>query len=79
MLIKFGMHDSKQVKTPQDPGLKLPKNMCEQGCKHEGTMFSVLCRSAVGVIMYFMAATRPDFAATVGVLSQFASDTCPTH
>lgn len=26
-----------------------------------------------------MVATRPDLAAAVGVLSQFASDPCPTH
>nr|P0CV72.1 RecName: Full=Secreted RxLR effector protein 161; Flags: Precursor [Plasmopara viticola] len=35
--------------------------------------------SAVGAIMYLMVVTRPDLAAAVGVLSQFASDPCPTH
>ncbi|KAG6590646.1 Retrovirus-related Pol polyprotein from transposon TNT 1-94 [Phytophthora cinnamomi] len=41
ILSKFGMQDSKPVKTPQDPGLKLTKNMCEGGCKHEDTMKNV--------------------------------------
>ena len=79
ILAKFGMEESKPVKTPQDPGLKLIKNMCEGGCNHEETMKNVPYRSAVGGIMYLMVATRPDLAAAVGVLSQFASDPCPTH
>uniref|UniRef100_H3H9D6 Reverse transcriptase Ty1/copia-type domain-containing protein n=1 Tax=Phytophthora ramorum TaxID=164328 RepID=H3H9D6_PHYRM len=76
ILTKFGMQDSKPVKTPQDPGLKLTKNMCESGCQHEDTM---PYRSAVGALMYLMVATRPDLAAAVGVLSQFSADPCPTH
>uniref|UniRef100_H3H842 Integrase catalytic domain-containing protein n=1 Tax=Phytophthora ramorum TaxID=164328 RepID=H3H842_PHYRM len=47
ILTKFGMQDSKPVKTPQDPGLKLTKNMCEGGCQHEDTMKNVPYRSAV--------------------------------
>uniref|UniRef100_H3H9M9 CCHC-type domain-containing protein n=1 Tax=Phytophthora ramorum TaxID=164328 RepID=H3H9M9_PHYRM len=79
ILTKFGMQDSKPVKTPQDPGLKLTKNMCEGGCQHEDTMKNVPYRSAVGALMYLMVATRPDLAAAVGVLSQFSADPCPTH
>ncbi|KAG4037393.1 Retrovirus-related Pol polyprotein from transposon TNT 1-94 [Phytophthora cactorum] len=79
ILTKFGMQDSKPVKTPQDPRLKLTKNMCEGGCQHEDTMKNVPYRSAVGGLMYLMVATRPDLAAAVGVLSQFAADPCPTH
>ncbi|KAG3246370.1 hypothetical protein PI124_g8911 [Phytophthora idaei] len=79
ILTKFGMQDSKPVKTPQDPGLKLTKNMYEGGCQHEDTMKNVPYRSAVGGLMYLMVATRPDLAAAVGVLSQFAADPCPTH
>ena len=41
ILTKFGMQDSKPVKTPQDPGLKLTKNMCEGGCHHDETMAGV--------------------------------------
>uniref|UniRef100_H3H767 Reverse transcriptase Ty1/copia-type domain-containing protein n=1 Tax=Phytophthora ramorum TaxID=164328 RepID=H3H767_PHYRM len=63
ILTKFGMQDSKPVKTPQDPGLKLTKNMCEGGCQHEDTMKNVPYRSAVGALMYLMVATRPDLAA----------------
>ncbi|KAG3047778.1 hypothetical protein PI125_g26812 [Phytophthora idaei] len=68
ILTKFGMQDSKPVKTPQDPGLKLTKNTCEGGCQHEDTMKNVPCRSAVGGLMYLMVATRPDLAPAVGVL-----------
>ena len=79
ILTKFGMQDCKPVKTPQDPGLKLTKAMCEGGCKHEETMKGVPYRSAVGALMYLMIGTRPDLAAAVGALSQFAADPCPTH
>jgi hypothetical protein len=79
VLTKFGMQDCKPVKTPQDPGLKLTKNMCTGGCKHEVTMQNVPYRSAVGAVMYLMVGTRPDLAAAVGVLSQFAADPCLTH
>ena len=51
-LTKFGMHDSKLVKTPQDPKLRLTKNLCEGGCKHEDTMKNVPYRSAAEGIMY---------------------------
>ena len=79
ILTKFGIQDCKPVKTPQDPALKLTKNMCEDDCKHDETMKSVPKRSAVGALMYLMVGTRPDLAAAVGSLSQFASDPCPTH
>ncbi|KAF1332324.1 Integrase catalytic core protein, partial [Globisporangium splendens] len=79
ILSKFGMQDCKPVKTPQDPGLRLTKSMCEGGCKHDDTMKGVPYRSAVGAVMYLMVGTRPDLAAAVGTLSQFASDPCPTH
>ncbi|KAG2759912.1 Retrovirus-related Pol polyprotein from transposon TNT 1-94 [Phytophthora cactorum] len=79
ILEKFGMEHSNPVKTPQDPGLKLTNTMCEGGCKHEETMAKVPYRNAVGCLMYLMVGTRPDLAAAVGVLSQFAADPCPAH
>ena len=79
ILTKFGMQDCKPVKTPQDPGLKLTKSMCEGVCNHDETMKGVPYRSAVGALMYLMVGTRPDLAAAVGALSQFAADPCPTH
>uniref|UniRef100_A0AAV1U7S1 Reverse transcriptase Ty1/copia-type domain-containing protein n=1 Tax=Peronospora matthiolae TaxID=2874970 RepID=A0AAV1U7S1_9STRA len=79
VLTKFGMDNSKPVKTPQYTGLKLTKNMCDQECKHEDTMCNVPYRSAVGGVMYLMVATRPDLAVAVGSLSQFLFDPCPTH
>ncbi|KAF1328880.1 Retrovirus-related gag-pol polyprotein, partial [Globisporangium splendens] len=79
ILSKFGMQDCKPVKTPQDSGLKLTKSICEGVCKHDETMKGVPYRSAVGALMYLMVGTRPDLAAAVGTLSQFAADPCPTH
>lgn len=79
ILMMFGMDNSNPVRTPQGPGLKLTKNMCENGCNHEETMTKVPYRNAVGCLMYLMVGTRPDLAAAVGVLSQFATDPCPTH
>ncbi|KAG2758743.1 hypothetical protein Pcac1_g29157 [Phytophthora cactorum] len=43
ILEKFNMEKSNPVKTPQDPGLKLTKAMCEGGCKHDETMG--MCRT----------------------------------
>ncbi|GMF70890.1 unnamed protein product [Phytophthora fragariaefolia] len=51
ILEKFSMEESNPVKTPQDPGLKLTKVMCEGGCKHEETMAKVPYRNAVGCLM----------------------------
>ncbi|CEG39928.1 rna-dependent dna polymerase [Plasmopara halstedii] len=79
ILKKFSMENSNSVKNPQDPGLKLIKAMCEGGCKHEETMINVPNRNAVGCLIYLMVGTRPDLAAAVGVLSQFATDPCPTR
>uniref|UniRef100_A0AAV1U2G4 RxLR effector candidate protein n=1 Tax=Peronospora matthiolae TaxID=2874970 RepID=A0AAV1U2G4_9STRA len=42
-------------------------------------MQGVPYRSAVGALMHLMVGTLPDLAASVGVLSQFAADPCPTH
>uniref|UniRef100_A0AAV1U9F8 CCHC-type domain-containing protein n=1 Tax=Peronospora matthiolae TaxID=2874970 RepID=A0AAV1U9F8_9STRA len=79
ILEKFGMENSKPVKTPQDPGLKLTRSMCADGCKHAETMANVPYRNAIGCLMYLMVGTRPDIAVAVGVLSQFAAEPCPTH
>uniref|UniRef100_A0AAV1TH40 Reverse transcriptase Ty1/copia-type domain-containing protein n=1 Tax=Peronospora matthiolae TaxID=2874970 RepID=A0AAV1TH40_9STRA len=79
ILEKFEMPNSNSVRSPKDPGLKLAKAMCEGGSKHEETMANFIYRNAVGCLMYLMMGTRPDLAAAVGVLSQFASDPCPTH
>ena len=53
--------------------------MREGGCKHEETMVNVPYRYAVGCLMSLLVGTRPDLAAAVKVLSQFAADSCPNH
>uniref|UniRef100_A0AAV1VCN5 Uncharacterized protein n=1 Tax=Peronospora matthiolae TaxID=2874970 RepID=A0AAV1VCN5_9STRA len=79
ILTKFVMQDSRHVKTPQEPGLQLKKNVCKEMCKREDYMKGVLYRSVVGPVMYRMASTRPDLAAKVELLSKFSADPCPTH
>ena len=69
ILEKFGMLNRNSVRSPQDPGLKLSKIMCEGGCKHEETMANVPYRNSVGCLMYLMMGTRPELAAAVGALS----------
>uniref|UniRef100_A0AAV1U3A9 Reverse transcriptase Ty1/copia-type domain-containing protein n=1 Tax=Peronospora matthiolae TaxID=2874970 RepID=A0AAV1U3A9_9STRA len=59
ILEKFGMLNSNSVRSPQDPGLKLTKAMCERGCKHEETMTNFPYRNAVGCLMYLMVGTHP--------------------
>ena len=54
ILTKFNMENSKPVRTPQDPGLKLTKSMCEGGYEHSKTMVGVPYRNAVGCLMYLM-------------------------
>ncbi|CEG39831.1 retrovirus-related gag-pol polyprotein [Plasmopara halstedii] len=73
ILEKFKMAHCKTVHTPQDPGLKLTKIMCEGGCKHDETMAGVPYRNAVGCLMDLMVGTRPDLAAAVKELSQLCS------
>ncbi|CAI5721938.1 unnamed protein product [Peronospora destructor] len=79
ILEKLGMINSSPVKSPQDPGIKLTKDMCEGGCNHVDTMANVPCQNVVGCLLYLMVGTRPNLAAAVGVLSQFAADPCPRH
>ena len=54
ILEKFGMENSNPVKTPQEPGLKLTRSMCADGCKHAETMANVPYRNAIGCLMYLM-------------------------
>ena len=79
ILTKFNMENSKVVRTPQDPRLKLTKSMCEGGCKHNEYMVGVLYRNAIGFFMYPMVGTSPNLAAVIEVVSQFAAYPCPTH
>ena len=53
--------------------------MCEGGCKHDETMKSVPYRSTIGALMYLMVGSGLVIAASVGTLSHFAADPCPTH
>ncbi|KAF0706887.1 hypothetical protein AaE_013900 [Aphanomyces astaci] len=71
VLVKFRMEHCKPVKTPQEPGQKLSKNMSPVTEEEHLDMESVPYRSAVGCLMYLMVATRPDNATAVGAASQF--------
>ena len=76
ILTKFNMENSKAVRTPQDPGLKLIKSMCEGGCKHN-ELWLVFCIEMLSKL--FDVPNGWHTSGSVGVLSQFAADLCPTH
>jgi Reverse transcriptase (RNA-dependent DNA polymerase) len=79
ILTRFRMEDCKPVKTPQEPGLKLSKDMCPTSDAEKEDMKNVPYRSAVGCLMYLMVATRPDIATAVGVASQFLENPGRQH
>jgi hypothetical protein len=79
ILQKFGMESCKPVRTQQEPGLQLTKDMCVKTKDDMEYMKKVPYRSAVGSLMYVMVATRPDIASAVGAVSQYCENPGPTH
>jgi transposase InsO family protein len=77
VLERFGMADSKPVKTPMEQSVRLTADMSPGDDRERATMAAVPYRSAVGSLMYAMVATRPDIAAAVGAVSRFAEN--PGH
>jgi hypothetical protein len=73
------MENCNFAKTPQEISLKLSKSMCPSTEKEKLCMEKVPYRSAIGSLMYLMVGTRPDIAATVGVLSQFSENPGELH
>ena len=69
VLRRFNMHDCNPVNTPAEKGLQLTEASDEEHQKFVKRNFPY--RSAIGSLIYLMAATRPDIAWTVSKLSQF--------
>jgi transposase InsO family protein len=78
ILALFKMSDCKGISTPLDL-LKLTREMCPQSPDDAALMERIPYQSAIGSLMYLMLGTRPDLAAAVGILSQFASSPGPQH
>ena len=74
-LNRFGMHDSKPVSTPLEPGVTFHKRLNnEEPCdKH------VVYQQAIGCLTCVSTATRLDIAAAVSILSTFMSDPSKEH
>jgi hypothetical protein len=76
ILRKFGFEDAKPVSTPLDPSVKFVlATEVDQCSPAEQTLF----RQIVGSVMYLMLGTRPDLAAGISIISQFASNPSRIH
>ena len=76
ILRKFGFEDAKPVSTPLDPSVKFIKaTEFDQCTPSEQTMF----RQIIGSVMYVMLGSRPDLAAGISLISQFASNPSRAH
>ena len=79
VLAKFGMADSKPVVTPLVVGVKFSSSMCAQTMDEKDEMKVKPYRSVIGSLMYLMICTRPDIAASIGILSRYLENPGPTH
>ncbi|GBM10710.1 Retrovirus-related Pol polyprotein from transposon TNT 1-94 [Araneus ventricosus] len=71
VLEKFNMQDSKTVKTPLDPNVKLTKEMCPETEAEKTEMSLYPYWSLMGSLMYLDICTRPDICHAFSYLSQF--------
>ena len=74
ILKKFGMDQSKSIRTPVNTNLKLRKSTEESELADE-----VLYQSAVGSLLYLSTRTRPDIAYAVGNVARFCSKPTKDH
>lgn len=74
ILERYRMDQSKPVKMPMDPSLKLKKSIAEDPqCKRK------TYQQVMGSLMYAMIGTCPDIADAVSSLSQYNADTSQQH
>ena len=74
LLEKFGMKDSKPVKTPVSTSSKLVKATDNNEQANQG-----LYQSAVGSLLYLSTRTRPDIAYAVSNVAKFCSNPSKQH
>ena len=74
MLQKFGMHDSKAVRTPVNPDVKLvPCKSRDDVCNQQ------LYQAVVGSLLYLSTKTRPDIAYAVSSVARFCAKPSKDH
>jgi hypothetical protein len=73
VLEKFGLSESKPMKTPMEP------RVCLSHTDPQSKVSGLPYRNAVGSIMYLMLATRPDLAYAVGRVSQYLESHTDQH
>lgn len=71
-LVRYGILDTKQYKTPLSSGIKLSKDDCPTTPEDILAMKQYPYQSLIGILMYAMLVTHPDIAFAVGILSQFS-------
>lgn len=76
ILTRFGMQDSKPVKTPSDTSQKLSVQMVTETNALTG---QVPYQEAVGSLLYLTQSTRPDIAFAVNDVSRFNNNHCEAH
>jgi len=68
LLKRFGMSDSKPVKTPVNPAVKLAP------CKNDEDMYNQkLFEAAVSSLLYLSTKTHPDIAFAVSSIARFST------
>ena len=74
VLQKFGMENSKPVRTPVDTGTKLVKATDDEECVDQK-----LYQSAVGSLLYLSVGTRPDITYAVSNVAKFSAKPTKQH
>ena len=74
MLKRFGMHECRPVSTPMEVRKKF-----ERLADEENTVDKRKYQAAIGSLTYASFATRPNFSAAVGALSQFMANPGTEH
>jgi transposase InsO family protein len=73
---RFRMENAKPVGTPLDPSVKLTQATEAEPISTSRTTYF---RQIIGSLMYLMIATRPDIAAAISIISQFAARPTEAH
>src|SRR3954447_3482679 len=82
ILNRFQMTECKSVATPLDPSRHLIKRSAEGGenkNSDDDAADPTLFRQIIGSLMYLMIGSRPDIAAAISIISQFAADPSRYH
>src|SRR5271163_2934866 len=73
---RFGMTECNPVTMPLDLSIQLKSADKDTS---QSPVDQTLFRQMIGSLMYLMIRTRPDIAAAISIISQFASNTTALH